>query len=374
MIYLDNAATTKPCAEAVAAVMNACEEFGNPSSLHRLGLGAEKIIKTAKKSVADLMGASADNIYFTSGGTEANNTAIMGAACASRKKHIITTEIEHPSVLEPFRRLEQEGFSVDYIGVDRYGTVELDELYDKLDGDTALVSIMHVNNETGTVQPVEKVRKMIDERASGAVFHVDAVQSYAKLPLSVKKLGADMVSVSAHKINALKGCGALYIGSGRIEPLIIGGGQQKNMRSGTENVAGIAAFGAAACAHKENNRENIAVLRQMLRDGITEKIPDVKYNGGDSFSPYVLNMSFLGIKAEILLHSLEARGIYVSTGSACSSNKPMPSHVLGAMGCTPKEIEGAIRMSFDDSLTAEDIEFTLNALIDEVAKIRKYMR
>ncbi len=374
MIYLDNAATTKPCREAVDAVMNACAEFGNPSSLHRLGLGAEKIIKNAKKSVADLMGAAPENIYFTSGGTEANNMAIFGAARASRKKHIITTKIEHPSVLEPFRRLEREGFFVDYIGVDAQGTVNLDELYKRLDSDAALVSMMHVNDETGTVQPVEEVRQIIKERAPDALFHIDAVQSYAKLPLQVKKLGADLISVSAHKINALKGCGALYIGQGRIEPLIIGGGQQKNMRSGTENVTGIAAFGAAARVHKADNRERIAELRKRLKDGIFERIPDVKYNGGESFSPYVLNVSFLGIKAEILLHSLEARRIYVSTVSACSSNKPMPSHVLSAMGCTPKEIEGAIRMSFDNTLAEPDIELALCALCDEVAKIRKYMR
>ena len=263
---------------------------------------------------------------------------------------------------------------MDYIGAGTDGAADMDELYEKLDSDTALVSIMHVNNETGTIQPVERVRAMLDERAPDALFHIDAVQSYGKLPLSVKKLGADMVSVSAHKINALKGCGALYIGSGRIEPLIIGGGQQKNMRSGTENVAGIAAFGAAARTHKEDNCANIAMLRKMLKDGITERIPDVKYNGGESFSPYVLNMSILGIKAEILLHSLEARGIYLSTGSACSSNKPMPSHVLSAMGCTQKEVEGAIRMSFDDTLTAQDVELVLDALCDEAAKIRKYMR
>lgn len=374
MIYLDNAATTKPCEAAVAAVVDACAEFGNPSSMHRLGLNAEKLIKSAKKSVAELMGADADNVYFTSGGTEANNTAIFGAVKASRKRHLITTKIEHPSVLEPFKKLETEGYRVDYIGTNSGGRLDLGELRDKLDGDTALVSVMYVNNETGTIQPVQEVRALLDELAPDAYFHIDAVQALGKIPMSVKKLGADLVSVSAHKINALKGCGALYVGKKRIEPLIIGGHQQKNMRSGTENVAGIAAFGAACQYHKSNKSSEIAQLRELLRKLIEESVPDVRYNGNEETSAYVLNMSFLGIKAEILLHSLEARGIYVSTGSACSTNKPMPSHVLTAMGCSAAEISGAVRMSFDDTITEQDIRFVAVAIAQEVAKIRKYMR
>ena len=374
VIYLDNAATTKPCEAAVKAAMTACEEFGNPSSLHRLGLGAEKLVKASRKSIADMLGASPDNIYFTSGGTEANNTAIFGAARASRKRHLITTEIEHPSVLEPFRQIEREGFTVDYIGVDSAGIIRLDELADKLCADTALVSVMHVNNETGSIQPVDKIKKLLDEKTDGALFHIDAVQSFGKLPVNVKKLGADFVSVSAHKINGLKGTGALYAANNHFSPLIVGGGQQKNMRSGTENVVGIAAFGAACERHKSSNAD-IFDLRERLLSGIEAEIPDVKYNGSRTdFSPYVLNVSFVGIKAEILLHSLEAKGIYVSTGSACSSNKPMPSHVLTAMGCTAKEIGGAVRFSFDNTVTQEDIDETVRVLAEEVAVIRKYMR
>lgn len=374
VIYLDNAATTKPCGAAVEAAMSACEEFGNPSSLHRLGLGAEKLVKAARKSVADMLGSPAESIYFTSGGTEANNTAIFGAARSSRKKHLITTQIEHPSVSEPFKQLAKEGFTVDYIGVDSEGIIRLDELERKLCRDTALVSVMHVNNETGSIQPVDKIKKLLEEKTDGALFHIDAVQSFGKLPVNVKKLGADFVSASAHKINGLKGCGALYAANNRFTPLIVGGGQQRNMRSGTENVVGISAFGAACEQHRTENAK-IAELRKQLLSEIMKQIPSVKYNGSQTdFSPYVLNVSFIGIKAEILLHSLEARGIYVSTGSACSSNKPMPSQTLTAMGCSAAEIGGAVRFSFDASVTAEDIAETVQALASEVAQIRKYMR
>lgn len=374
MIYFDNASTTKPCEEAKAAAIAAFEEFGNPSSLHRLGLCAEKTIKNARAQVAALLGAKPESVYFTSGGTESNNTAVFQATANAGKKHVITTKIEHPSVTEPFARLEKQGFSVDYIGVLPDGTADMDELYEKLTPDTALVSMMYVNNETGTIQPVQKVRPMIDERAKGAFFHVDAVQAFGKIPMNVQKLGADFVSVSAHKINAVKGCGALYVGTNRFTPFIVGGGQQKGIRSGTENVPAIAAFGAAAEKHMQNRSEEVMRLRNMLKDELAARLPDVVYNGSENTSAYILNMSFLGIKAEILLHALEARGIYVSTGSACSSNKPQPSHVLAAMGRSAKEIGGAIRMSFDDSLCEEDIKTAADAICGETEKIRKYMR
>lgn len=374
MIYLDNASTSKPCRAAVEAAIHACEGFGNPSSLHRLGMDAEKLVKGARKSVADVLGSKPEAVLFTSGGTEANNTAIFGAAGVSRKRHAITTRIEHPSVLEPFAKLAEQGWRVDYIDVGADGIIDLNKLAAALDDETALVSIMHVNNETGSVQPVESASRLIRERAPGALFHVDAVQSFGKLPCSVKALGADLVSVSAHKINALKGCGALYVGA-RINPLIVGGGQQRNMRSGTENVVGIAAFGAACHHHMEDNREKVNALRTRLANGIMSQLDNVKYNGsGTDYSPYVLNMSFLGIKAEILLHSLETHGIFVSTGSACSSNKPMPSHVLTAMGCSRGEIGGAVRFSFDDNITETDIDTVIAAVCEEVTKIRKYMR
>lgn len=373
MIYLDNAATTKPCEAAVKAVLATVESFGNPSSLHRMGLDAEKTVKNSRKAVADIMGCGEDDIIFTSGGTESNNTAIFGTALRTKKRHIITTQTEHPSVLEPVRQLEKDGWRVDYIGVDDSGVIRLDELSDKLDGDTALVSVMYVNNETGTIQPVDEVKSLIDEKTDGGLFHIDAVQSFGKIPMSVKKTGADFVSASAHKIGGLKGTGALFVkNKNSFNPIIVGGGQQKNLRSGTENVAGIAAFGAAA--KEKRDFENTNNLRTRLLDLIMRNIPNVKYNGSDdNYSPYILNVSFVGIKAEILLHSLESEGIFVSTGSACSSNKPMPSHVLTAMGCSREEIMGAVRFGIGFDITEDDIDFTASVLEKKVAEIRKYM-
>lgn len=375
MIYLDNAATTKPCKEAIEAAEEAFINFANPSSLHRLGLEAEKMVLSARKAVAALCGCSDSEIYFTSGGTESNNTVIRGIKAPKKKNHLITTKIEHPSVKEPFEIMKESGFRVDYIGVDEDGTINLDELYDKLDSETALVSVMHVNNETGTVQPIDKISKLIKQRTDGAFFHVDAVQSYGKIPFLPEKLGVDFASFSAHKINGIKGIGALYAKSAKILPWAAGGGQQKGIRSGTENVPGIAAFGAAAKVHLNNNASGIARLRGLFLKNIEENIPNVRYNGSRvDFSPYILNVSFLGIKAEILLHALESRGIYVSTGSACSSNKPMPSPTLVAMGRTKEEINGAVRFSFDDTLTENDVNEAVAALCDEVAKIRQVMR
>lgn len=376
MIYLDNAATTKPSQAAIDAVISAAENFGNPSSLHRIGLDAEKLIKASAKTISAIIGAKPENIIFTSGGTEANNTAIFGAVKHTRRKQLITTTIEHPSVLEPFKRLEKEGYKLDIIPVGADGIIDLDAFEKMLSCDTALVSIMHVNNETGSIQPVQKVNELIDEKANGALFHIDAVQSFAKLPINVTKLGVDFVSLSAHKINGFKGTGALYIkNKSTLDAHICGGGQQGNLRSGTENVAGIAAFGAAVKEHNKDEYEYISDLRKRLKDGILKNIPDTVYNGSESeFSPYVLNMSFLGIKAEILLHSLESKGIYVSTGSACSSNKPMPSHVLTAMGKTREEIMGAVRFSFDGSVTESNIDETLDTLSKCVSDIRKYIR
>lgn len=376
MIYLDNAATTKPSKAAVDAVISAAENFGNPSSLHRIGLDAEKLIKATAKTISGMIGAKPENIIFTSGGTESNNTAILGAVKHTRKKQLITTAIEHPSVLEPFKRLEKEGYKLDILPVGADGIINLDALSCLLTDETALVSVMHVNNETGSIQPVEKVKELIDQKAKGALFHIDAVQSFAKLPINVTKLGVDFMSLSAHKINGFKGTGALYIKNrSSIDAHICGGGQQGGLRSGTENVGGIAAFGAAAREHNKDEIQKISALRQMLKDGILENIPDTVYNGSESnFSPYILNISFPGIKAEILLHSLESDGIYISTGSACSSNKPMPSHVLTAMGKSREEISGAVRLSFDSIITDEDIKNTIASLEKRVAEIRKIIR
>ncbi len=371
MIYLDNASTTKPSEAAKNAVLAALSEFGNPSSLHRLGMNGEKIVTSAKESTARALGVSGKNIYFTSGGTEANNMAILGYAMANKKrgKHVITTKIEHPSVLEPFRLLEKNGFSVTYLGADENGKISLAELEDALTADTILVSVMAVNNETGTIQPIDKIKEIMKKKSPKAALHSDGVQGFLKVDLKPKKWGIDLLSMSGHKIYGTKGTGALYIADNvNISPILFGGGQQKNMRSGTENVPGIAAFGAAVDTFlpAENG------IRQRFLEKLSEKIDNIKINGREDNSGYILNVSFLGIKAEILLHSLEAKGIYVSTGSACSSNKPMPSHVLTAMGCTAEEIKGAVRFSFSGD--EFDVDAVTDIIRDEVLNIRKYVR
>ncbi|MBO5059694.1 MAG: cysteine desulfurase [Clostridia bacterium] len=371
MIYLDNAATTKPSLAVCEAVKSTFDCFGNPSSLHGLGLSAEKIISAAKEKTARVIGVRPKNIYFTSGGTESNNTAILGYAFANKKRgnHVITTKIEHPSVIEPFHVLEKNGFEVTYLDVDRDGKILLSEFEKALCKDTILVSVMAVNNETGVIQPFDKLKELMREKAPKAALHCDAVQGFLKVDINAKKCGIDMLSMSGHKIHGLKGTGALYIADNiNINPIICGGGQQKNMRSGTENVSGIAAFGAAVEGFCRISPDK----RTELKNKILENIDNVKINGSDDNSGYVLNVSFLGIKAEILLHSLEAKGIYVSTGSACSSNKPMPSHVLTAMGLTAEEIKGAVRFSFSDE--DFDVDFVVQTLKNEVENIRKYVR
>lgn len=376
MIYLDNAATTKPSAAAVEAMCKAAECFGNPSSLYGLGLEAEKLINAAKTDIAAKLGIGAECIYFTSGGTEANNTAVFGTAYAKQRagKRIITTAIEHPSVLEAFKRLEEEGFEVVYLGVDSECLISLDELENALTEDTTLVSIMHVNNETGVIQPLDKIKALMKKRSPKALLHCDCVQSFGKLSVQPKKWGADLVTISAHKIHGFKGCGALCIIDGRLKPMIYGGEQQKGFRPGTENVGGIMAFGAAA---KECNCDNeyLLSLRNEMKRLLSEKIDNIKFNGSDEFnSGSVLNVSFIGTRAEILLHSMEAKGIYVSTGSACSSHKPQPSHVLTAMGLEHKEIDSAVRISFDMATTMEDIAEAVDVFEKEVAQIRRFVR
>ena len=371
MIYLDNASTTKPSEVVIDALVTACREFGNPSSLHKLGLEAEKIVTSAKEKTARVLGVDKKNIVFTSGGTEANNMAIFGAAYANKKRgnHIITTKIEHPSVLEPFRKLESEGFEVTYLDADEYGRISLSQLEKSLRNDTVLVSVMAVNNETGVVQPFDKVKEIMKRKSPLSLFHSDGVQGFCKVDLKPKAYGIDLLSMSGHKIHGLKGTGALYIADGvRILPLLSGGGQEKNLRSGTENVSGIAAFGTACESYKRIDKN----IREEFKNKILENIDRVSVNGEADNSGYILNVSFLGIKAEILLHSLEAKGIYVSTGSACSSNKPMPSHVLTAMGKTSEEIQGAIRFSF--SSESFDMDYAIKTIKEEVENIRKYVR
>lgn len=373
MIYLDNAATTKPSEKAIDAVMKAMAEFGNPSSLHGLGLKAEKMIEQSREIIAGKLGVNKKGLYFTSGGTEANNTAIFGVAQNMKKRgnHVITSTIEHPSVLAAFKELESSGFDVTYINPEDNGRINPENVADAFREDTILVSVMAVNNETGIIQPVSEISKTVHEKSPLAAVHSDCVQAFGKTDCMQRTLGADIITISSHKIHGPKGVGAIYLGNKKIKSLIYGGEQQGSVRPGTENVPGICGFGAAASEAYGSCDE----LYDTLKNGIISQIPDVKINGAEEYaSKYVLNVSFYGIKAEILLHSLESHGIYASTGSACSSHKPEPSHVLTAMGIDRKAVEGSLRFSFDSSLSVDDMIKTVDVLKREVATIRKYVR
>ncbi|MCF6096950.1 cysteine desulfurase [Thermovorax subterraneus] len=379
-VYLDNSATTKVAKEAVDAMVHALTvAFGNPSSLHRKGMEAEKIVNKAREKLALFLGGKAREIYFTSGGTESNNLAIKGAAYARRRygKHLITTSIEHPSVLEVFKQLEEEGFSVTYLGVDEKGHINLEELKQVIKPDTIIVSIMYVNNEVGSIQPIQDAAKIISQNKN-TLFHVDAVQAFGKIPLIPNLSGVHLMSLSAHKIYGPKGVGALFVRERtKITPLFNGGGQEEGLRSGTENVPGIAGFSAAAELVFKNFgawQAKMKELKDRLKTGILSEIPDTILNGPDDGAPHILNISFLGTKAEVLLHALESHGIYVSTGSACSSHKSAKSHVLAAMGKTAEEIESAIRFSLSPFLSIEDIDYTVEILKKEVNELRKYIR
>lgn len=402
-VYLDNSATTMPL-DVVIDEMNRVfrDVYGNPSSLHSKGIEAERVVKTAREKAAAVINASAPDIIFTSGGTEANNLAIRGYLEANHRKgrHIITTKIEHPSVLNLFKELEARGYTVEYIEADKNGIVDAAKFEAVIKEDTALISIMHVNNETGAIQPIEDVITIKNRINKECAVHIDCIQSYGKMDVNVKKLSVDMMTASAHKIHGPKGMGMLYIKKGtRIKPLIYGGGQESDLRPGTENVPGIAGFGVAAENALQQQKEaykHVKSLRAMLVDGLAASIPDCKINSpvdergspfisvderGSPFtfldergSPYILNVSFKGVHSEVLLHTLEARRIYISTGSACSSRKNIYSHVLSAMGIEREELGSAVRFSFSRFNTEEDIEYTLDILKEAVPTLRKYKR
>lgn len=372
MIYLDNSATTRPLDAVIQTVGHYMEEeYGNPSSLHRMGLNGEKAVKKARHQIATGLNCSDKQIIFTSGGTESDNLAIFGAAMAYNRSgnRIITTAIEHPAVLEAYRRLEKQGFLVDILPVDRQGMVNPDDLKNTLTDQTILVSMMHVNNEVGTIQPVEEIAALKGETC----LHLDCVQSFGKLPLSGAY--ADLISISSHKIHGPKGIGALMVGSNtRIIPQMVGGGQEGGLRSGTENVPAIAGFGVAAelaIASMAERNKHIAGLKEYLLHGIRDCVADILVNSPEHSSPYILNVSFLGTRGEVILHQLEQHGIYVSTGAACSSNKKGKSHVLLAMGRTDKEIDGALRFSFSQFNTIEQMDEVLDRLKEAVIQFRK---
>ena len=381
-VYLDNSATTKcydEVAELVCRVM--CEDYGNPSSMHHKGVEAEQYVRYAKETLARLMKVNEKEILFTSGGTESDNIALIGTAMAHhrRGRHLITTRMEHPAVLQTMTYLERQGFDVTYLSVDRAGRIRLPELERAIRKDTILVSIMHVNNEIGSVQPIAEAGELIKRCNPQTLFHVDAVQGFGKFRIYPSRMNVDLLSVSAHKIHGPKGVGFLYIRAGaRVNPIIYGGGQQKGMRSGTENVPGIAGLAKAADLVYENLDQDVDrmyELRQKLIDGVS-RIEDVRVNGcpGREGAPHIVSLSVRGVRSEVLLHALEEKEIYVSAGSACSSNKPQISDTLKAIGVERDLLGSTIRFSLSVFTTAAEIEYTIQALEEMVPMLRKYSR
>lgn len=380
-VYLDNSATTKQYKEVNEVVFHMMEhDFGNPSSLHRLGMNAENAMKAARKSVSQSLGAKEEEIFFTSGGTESDNMAIFGVSQARKKRgnKIITSNIEHPAVMESCKKLETMGFLVEYVRVDQNGFVHMEQLEKAIDDETILISVMHVNNEVGSIQPIEEIYRMSKayskKLGTDILFHTDAVQSYGKLP--IQSNSADLISVSGHKIHGPKGVGALYVRKGlNLEPSSYGGGQEQGKRSGTENVPAIVGLGKAAeISYNGLKKRNEAMVKakEYLLNGIKDEIKDIRINSPEqNSSPSVLNVSFLGVRGEVLLHTLEQSHIYVSTGSACSSNKKGKGHVLKAMGLSDQEIEGAIRFSFSEFNTIEEMDYVLENLKNGVNQFRR---
>lgn len=380
MIYLDNCATTKIREQVLEKIYKSLEEdFGNPSSLHGLGLNAEKKIKKARRIIAEFLDVKEGEIYFTSGATESNNIAIQSVVnkYSSRGKHIITSKIEHPSVLNTMKYLEEKGFRITYLEVDGQGKVDLDQLREALDEETILLSIIHVNNEIGTIQDLKKIRSILNMKNPNTIFHVDGVQSFGKIPFSIRDLSIDLFSFSGHKIHGPKGIGGLFIKDKlNLNPIVYGGDQELGMRSGTENLTGIIAMGEAVriLGEKENEEfKKIKSLKDYTVKKIQGAIPNIKINSPceEGFSPYVLNISFMGTRGQILLHYLEDKEIYVSTTSACSSKGTAKSHVLKAIGLKDEEIEGAIRIGFSYEIEEEDIDYLLEILKISVGEIRK---
>lgn len=386
IVYLDNSATTRQYDQVTDVMAEAMREtYGNPSSLHMLGVEAEKKVRSSRKILASALGASEEEFFFTSGGTESDNTVLFGVAEARKRtgKKIITTAVEHPAILEPAKRLEAMGFTVEYIGVDRNCHLNLDQLASAIDDETILISVMGVNNEAGTILPIGEIAALKDrynrEHKTDILLHSDAVQAFGKVPVDLKGAykGVDFLSVSGHKIHGPKGIGGLYIRKGiHLPPFMNGGGQERHMRSGTENTPGIIGFGKAAemgMADFAKRTEAMKRARARLLEGLLAEIPDIRINSpqDETASPSVLNVSFLGTRGEVLLHTLEQEGIFVSTGSACSSNKKGRSHVLTAMGLSDKEIEGAIRFSFSEENTLEEMDYTVEKVKAAVTRFRR---
>lgn len=380
--YLDNSATTRCSKAAADMVYNLLtSDFGNPSSLHMKGVVGENYINDAKKKIAKTLKVLEKEIVFTSGGTESNNMALIGAAMANKRagKHIITTSVEHASVLSPMAFLKEQGFEVTYLPVNEDGVINLDDLKAAIRDDTIIVSIMHVNNEIGAVMPIEEAGALIKSINPSIIFHVDAIQSYGKFIIRPKKCNIDLLSVSGHKIHGPKGSGFLYIkDKTKIKPIIYGGGQQKDMRSGTENVPAYAGLGVAAeeiYADFEDKISHMYELRDYFIKEVTS-IPDVFVNGGKGYenAPHIVSVSVEGIRAEVLLHTLEDKQIYVSAGSACSSNHPAISSTLKSIGVKNTLLDSTVRFSFCVDTTKGEIDYAISVLREVIPMLRKYTR
>jgi len=400
-IYLDNSATTqvtREVAELMCQIM--CDSYGNPSSMHIKGVEAEKYIKSAKETLAKLLKVNEKELFFTSCGTESDNMAIIGTARANKRRgmHLITTKIEHPAVLNAMKELEEEGFEVSYLGTDEAGIISLEELKNTIREDTILVSVMHVNNEIGSVQPVEKIGEMIKSINPDIYFHVDAVQSFGKLKILPKKMNIDMLSVSAHKIHGPKGMGLLYVNEKvKIKPVIYGGGQQNGMRSGTENVPGIAALAKASLIMYENMTEDVKRLYALKKyfvikaqdiEGVSingipdmDELKNIDITGSEidtlvsvMGAPHVISVSVRDVRAEVILHALEDRGVYVSAGSACSTHKRAPSATLCSINLDKPLLESTVRFSTSIYTSQEDIDEALKVMGEMIPILRKYTR
>ena len=379
-IYLDNSATTKPRSEVVDEMCQMLKsEYGNPSSLHRMGFDVEKEIEQSRIIISKYLSVEKDEIIFTSGGTESNNIAIQGIVNKYERqgKHLITSKIEHSSVLNVFKHFEEKGFTVTYLDVDEKGLIDLKQLEESITDETILVSIMYVNNEIGVVEPLLEAKEIIRNKNKNTKFHVDAVQAFGKIPMEIRKLGADSMSLSGHKIHGPKGIGALFIKKSLgINPIIFGGGQEKNLRSGTENTPGIVGLSKAVEILEKNfktEHEKIQGLKVYFYEQISEGIADIRVNSfiDEKGAPHILNISFRGIRGEILLHYLERDGIFVSTGSACSSKGKGKNLVLSALNLLNSEMDGAIRFSFSYENTIEELDFVVEKVKSAVEEIRK---
>ncbi|MCR4588904.1 MAG: cysteine desulfurase, partial [Lachnospiraceae bacterium] len=357
------------------------EDYGNPSSMHFKGIEAEKYVKDARTIIAKTLKCKEKEILFTSGGTESDNMALIGCAMAGKRKgmHLITTAVEHPAILQTMQYLEKQGFTVTYLPVNKEGILSIEDLKQALTKETILVSIMHTNNEVGAIQPIEEAGKVIKEYDPAILFHVDAVQGYGKNAIYPKKMNIDLLSVSGHKLHGPKGVGFLYVGEKvKINPILFGGGQQGGLRSGTENVPGIAGL-ARACEEiyedLNENREKLFGLKEQLCKGL-QQMEEVTINGpkGKEGAPHIVSASFRGVRSEVLLHALEDKGICVSAGSACATNRPHVSDTLTAMQVDKELLDSTIRFSLSEFTTAEELDYTLQTLYDVVPVLRKYMR